>query len=148
MIRKIKKTNLTLGLLIIAFFIVTLSLALEIQTSSTIIPEPPTIIDIEGHSDTVITHGGDQWPLGCEKCHFEPIYGECTECHIPDYWVGEDDATYHAHHDLSYTGFMDCWSSECHDPDPNDVRYVKTDLIKDNDWHEFCDNCHADGTHS
>ena len=147
MMWKIKKTNLTLGLLVIAFFIVTLSLVLEIQTSAPVESEPPTVTEIEEHRDILITHGGDDWPLGCSECHFEPIYGECTECHVPDYWVGEDDSTYHAHHDLSYTGFMDCKSSECHDPDPNDVRFVKTDLVVDNDWHDFCDKCHANGAH-
>ncbi len=142
MIRKIKKTNLILSLLVIAFFIVTLSIILELQIPTGIIPDQPNIIKIEEHMDTPISHGGDQWPLGCAECHFEPVYGECVDCHIPDFWVGADDSVYFAHHDLSYTGFMDCWSSECHDPDPEDVRFVKGDLVEGDDWHAFCDNCH------
>lgn len=142
--RKIRKSSLILRLLVIAFFAVSLSYALDI-TPYNISPRPP--IEIEEHIDVPITHGGDQWPYSCTKCHYEPVYGECSDCHIPDYWIGEDDNTYMAHHDLSYTGFMDCWSSECHDPDPNDVRFVKTDLVEGDDWHLFCDRCHEGGDH-
>ena len=147
MIKNIKKTNLVLSLLFIAFFIVTLSLSQEIQNTSFNKPEKPTIIDIEDHGGTSISHGAEQWALACNECHFESVFGECTDCHIPDFWLGDDDATYFAHHDLSYTGFMDCWSSDCHDPDPFDVRYVKTDLVEDGDWHTFCDKCHSDSDH-
>ncbi len=145
MIMYIKKSNLILGFLVIAFFAVSLFLVLDIQTPSHTKPTPITIIEIEGHRDTPIHHGG--WPLGCADCHYQPIDGECTDCHIPDYWLGDDNSIYFAHHDLAYSGFMDCWSSSCHDPDPNDVRYVDTDLVEGNNWHEFCDNCHADRTH-
>ena len=145
MIRNIKKSNLILELLVIAFFAVSITLVLDIQTLT--IPTQPTIIEIEGHLDTPISHGGDEWPLGCAECHYQPIDDECTDCHIPDYWIGDDDSTYFAHHDLAYSGFMDCWSSSCHNPNANDVRYVNTTLVKDGDWHEFCDNCHADSTH-
>lgn len=146
MIKKIKKTNFILSLLVIAFVIVSISLILDIQTALDNTSKP-TIIKIEEHIDVQISHGGDQWPLGCAECHFEPVYGECVDCHVPDFWVGDDDSVYFAHHDLSYTGFMDCWSSECHDPDPDDVRYVKGDLVEDDDWHAFCDNCHSDFLH-
>ncbi len=150
MIKNLKKSDLILGLLVIAFFIVSLSLIFTIQTSAPSIPNGPIIIEIEEHSDILITHGSELYPLGCAECHFEPVYGECTDCHIPDYWVGVNNATYNAHHDLSYTGFIDCWSSSCHNPDPNDVRYVDTDLV-DGDtmeaWHTFCDDCHPDSTH-
>ncbi|UCD13406.1 MAG: hypothetical protein JSW60_07575 [Thermoplasmatales archaeon] len=142
-----KKSNLILGLLAIAFFIISLSLVLDIQTPSPTIPTPPTIIEIEEHRNASITHGGDEWPLGCVDCHYQPIDGECTDCHIPDYWLGDDDATYFAHHDLSYSGFMDCWSPDCHNPEPNDVRYVDTDLVEGDNWHEYCDTCHDDSTH-
>jgi len=142
MIRKIKKTNFILSLLVIAFFIVSLSLILEMQIPSKIIPDQPTIIEIEEHIDVQISHGGDQWPLGCAECHFEPVYGECEDCHIPDFWVGEDDSIYHAHHDPAYTGFSDCWDVNCHNADPEDVRYVKGDLVVDDDWHGYCDDCH------
>ena len=38
---------------------------------------------------------------------------------------------------------MDCWYSECHDPDPNDIRIVKTDLVVGDDWDTYCyDKCH------
>ena len=142
--REIRKSNLILRLLVIAFFAVSLSYAIDI-TPNNISQLPP--IEIEGHLDVPIAHGGDQWPYSCTKCHYEPVYGECSDCHIPDYWIGEDNATYMAHHDLSYTGFMDCWSSDCHNPDPNDVRFVKTDLVIGDDWHEFCDRCHEGGDH-
>ena len=151
MTRNIKKTNLILGLLVIAFFTVSLFLALDIQAPSRTIPERPTIVEIEEHLGVAITHGGAEWPLACGECHTQPVYGECRDCHAPDYWIGDDDATYFAHHDPSYTGFMDCWSSDCHDPDPNDVRYVKTDLVEGDDWeawHLFCDKCHDEGTHN
>jgi len=55
-----------------------------------------------------------------------------------------------AHHDLSYTGFMDCWSSDCHNPDPNDVRFVTTDLVDGDNataWHNYCNECHSGGDH-
>jgi len=145
MIRTIKKSNLILALLVIAFFAVSLSLLFDVQTI--IIPEEPTIIEIKEHFENPISHGGDEWPLECAECHTQPIDGECIDCHIPDYWLGEDNATYFAHHDLAYSGFMDCWSSSCHDPEPNDVRYVKTDLVEDGDWHKFCDECHEDRNH-
>ena len=148
MIRIIKKTDLILGLLVVAFFIVTASLFLEMQTTSILTPDQPTIIEIEGHRETIISHGGgSQWPLGCAECHFEPVIGDCIDCHAPDYWIGGDNSVYFAHHDLSYTGFMDCWSSECHDPDPLDVRYVKGDLVEGDDWHAFCDDCHEEYLH-
>ena len=151
MIRKIKKTNFILSLLVIAFFIVSLSLILEMQIPSEIIPDQPTIIEIEEHIDVQISHGGDQWPLGCAECHFEPVYGECVDCHVPDYWVGDDDSVYFAHHDLAYTGFKDCWSSKpCHAPDPEDVRYVEGDLVVDDDWHSYCGGdtgCHQEFLH-
>ena len=150
MIINVKKYNMILGLLVIAFFIVSLSLTYNIQSYVPTIPDGPIIIEIEEHSDILITHGSGQWPLGCAECHFKPVYGECTDCHIPDFWVGENNATYNAHHDLSYGGFRDCWSTECHNPDPNDVRYVDTDLV-DGDtmeaWHLFCSGCHDDRTH-
>ncbi|KYK30500.1 MAG: hypothetical protein AYK22_03675 [Thermoplasmatales archaeon SG8-52-3] len=142
--KKIKKSSLILKLLVIAFFAVSISYALDISPY-TISPQPP--IEIEEHTDVPITHGGDQWPYSCTKCHYEPLYGECTDCHTPDYWIGDDDGTYMAHHDLSYTGFIDCWSVDCHNPDPNDVRFVETDLVEGDDWHEFCDNCHDGGDH-
>lgn len=146
MIRNIKKSNLILRLLVIAFFAVSISYFLDVTPS--ISPQPP--IEIEGHLDVPIAHGGDQWPYNCAGCHYEPVIGECTDCHTPDYWVGDNNATYNAHHDLSYTGFVDCWSEDCHDPDPNDVRFVKTDLVIGNDaeaWHIFCNRCHDGGTH-
>lgn len=146
MIRKIKKTNIILSLLVIAFIIVSLSLILEMQ-STLEDTSKPTIIEIEEHIDTQISHGGEQWELGCAECHFEPVYGECVDCHVPDFWVGDDNSVYFAHHDLSYTGFMDCWSSQCHDPDPEDVRYVNGDLVEGDDWHGFCDNCHTNFLH-
>ena len=146
MIQKIKKTNFILSLLVIAFIIVSFSLIMEMQATLEETSKP-TIIEIDEHIDTQISHGGDQWPLGCAECHFEPIYGECVDCHVPDFWVGDDDSVYFAHHDLSYTGFMDCWSTDCHNPDPNDVRYVTGDLIIDGDWHGFCDDCHKDFLH-
>ena len=148
MVQKIKKTNLILGLLVIAFFIVSLSITFEIQTPSIFKSEQPTIIVIEEHRDTPISHGGDQWPLGCAECHFEPVYGECIDCHVPDFWVGDDDSVYFAHHDQGYTGFVDCWSSSpCHDQDPEDVRYVKGDLVEGDDWHAYCKECHNDFLH-
>jgi hypothetical protein len=148
MVGKIKKSNLILGLLFISFLIVSLSLILEISTPVEIEPEPPIIIEIKEHENAQITHGGDEWPLGCADCHYTPIDGECTDCHIPDYWLGDDDGTYFAHHDLSYTGFMDCWSSDCHNPNPNDTRYVVIDLVQDDDWHLYCDECHDDSNHT
>ena len=145
--RKVKKTNLILGLLVIAFFAISLSFISDIQIPPTSKSKQLIIEKIEvGHNSNIkITHGA--WPLGCADCHTQPIVGECIDCHVPDYWVGDDDSTYFAHHDLGYSGFMDCWSSSCHDPDPNDVRYVDTDLIEDDDWMAFCDNCHDIMTH-
>lgn len=152
MIRNIKKSNLILGLLVIAFFTVSLSLVLDIQTSTPAVPTQPTIIEIQEHRNVPITHGGDQWPYNCSTCHTEPVYGECTDpsCHPSlDYWVGDNDATYFAHHDSSYTGFTDCVSIDCHGhyPNPNDVRYVETGLVKNNDWHTYCNGCHLGGAH-
>ena len=146
MIRNIKKSNLILGLLVITFFTISISFVSDIQTPSLTIPTRPTIIEIEEHLDTPITHGG--WPLGCADCHYQPIDAECTDCHTPDYWLGDDDSTYMAHHDLAYPGFIDCYSSSCHDPDPNDVRYVNTTLVEDDDWMGFCKNCHDEMTHN
>jgi len=146
--KNIKKSNLILNLLVIAFFTVSISYIIDLNSNG-ITPQPP--IEIEEHLDVPITHGDDLWPYSCSKCHYEPVMGECTDCHIPDYWIGENNSTYHAHHDLSYTGFMDCWSADCHDPDPNDVRFVKTDLVEGDDedaWHEFCDTCHGGGDHN
>lgn len=145
MVRNIKKSNLILGLLVIVFFAVSLSFVLDVQMPSLTIPTQPTIIEIEEHLDIPITHGA--WPLGCADCHKQPIVGECTDCHIPDYWLGDDDSIYFAHHDLAWTGFTNCWSSDCHDPEPNDIRYVNTDLIEGDDWMGFCDNCHTFLTH-
>lgn len=150
MIRNIKKSNMILVLLFTAFFIVSLSLTINIQTSAPAIPNEPIIIEIKEHSDILITHGSGQWPLGCAKCHFGPVYGECTDCHIPDIWIGAYNNTYNAHHDLSYTGFKDCWSSDCHNPDPNDTRYINASLVKDDTyqaWHAFCyEKCHNTST--
>jgi len=149
MIRNIKKSNLILGLLVIAFFAVSLSFVLDIQTPSPTIPTQPTIVEIEeSHSfDTPITHGG--LPSGCDDCHTQPVDMECTECHTPDYWVGDKDLTYFPHHSLDYSGFNNCWSNSCHAPNLNDVRYVNMDLVKDGNWMGFCDNCHASGmTHN
>lgn len=147
MTRNIKKTNLILGLLVIAFFAVSLSFVLDIHTTTVISTRPSIEIIEESHGNTLITHGEEDLSLGCAECHFQPIYGECVDCHIPDYWLGDDDSTYFAHHDLSYSGFMDCWSSSCHNPDPNDVRYVKVDLVEGDDWMEFCEDCHEVMTH-
>ena len=65
MIRKIKKTNFILSLLVIAFFIVSLSLILEMQIPSEIIPDQPTIIEevayVKYNSDDIhrLQLGGD-----------------------------------------------------------------------------------------
>lgn len=142
MTRNIKKTNIILGLLVIAFFAVSITFILDLNTITVISTRPTIQIIEEGHGDTPITHGEEVSLLGCTECHFEPIFGECVDCHIPDVWLGDDDSTYFAHHDLAYTGFMDCWSSSCHDPDPNDVRYIKVDLIIDDDWMLYCEDCH------
>ena len=132
-----------------AFFIVSISLILEMQPTSIFTPDQPTIIIIEEHRETPISHAGDYGPYSCEKCHFEPVSGECVDCHVPDYWIGDDNSIYFAHHDLAYTGFMDCWDSNCHNPDPEYVRYVTVDIVEGNDkdaWHIFCEICH-DTTH-
>jgi hypothetical protein len=144
--KKIRKSSLILSLLFIFFLAISLSLIFEIQT----VPHktPSEIIEIENHRDNLISHGGGDWELKCADCHYQPIDGVCTDCHTPDYWLGVDDGTYFAHHDLSYSGFMDCWSSDCHDPDPNDVRYVITDLVEGDDWHGYCDECHDGRSHT
>ena len=143
--RKMKKSNLVLSLLFISFIIVSSSLIFDIESPS---DKPPSeIIEIDEHKDNVISHAGGDWELQCADCHYKSIDGECTDCHTPDYWLGDDDGTYFAHHDLSYSGFMDCWSSDCHDPEPNDVRYVKTDLVEGDDWHTYCDECHDGRNH-
>ena len=153
MVPKIEKTNLILTLLVIAFFIVSISLIFDLEAHSINTSKEPKIIEIEEHQDTKISHGGDQWPLGCAECHTEPVYGDCSvpECHpSPDYMVGDDDSIYFPHHDPGYPDFKDCWSSDCHDPDPEDVRYVKGDLVDGDSWqawHDFCTNCHSEFLH-
>lgn len=149
MVRKIEKTNIILVLLVIAFFSIVISLILDLEAHS-ITPNKPIIIEIEEHQDTKISHGGDQWPLNCEQCHTEPVYGDCSlpECHpSPDYMVGDDDSIYFAHHDPGYPDFKDCGDQECHDTVSDDIRYVKGDLITDGDWHTYCENCHENYLH-
>jgi hypothetical protein len=150
MMRNTKKLNLILGLLLIAFFVISASLIFDMLPVTTK-PKPP-IIKIEGHRDAPITHGQPGEAVGCADCHYAAVYGECTDsvCHpSPDYMIGDNNTIYFAHHDLSYSGFMDCWSSDCHDPgtveDPLDVRYVKGDLVEGDtwqEWHLYCETCH------
>lgn len=143
--KKIRKSSFILCLLFIFFFAVSISLLFETQTSPH--SKPSDIIEIENHRDNLISHGGTSIEVGCADCHYQPIDGECTDCHSPDHWLGDDNSIYFAHHDLAYSGFMDCWSSSCHDPEPNDVRYVKVDLVEGDDWHGYCDGCHDGRTH-
>ncbi|KYK32079.1 MAG: hypothetical protein AYK22_00535 [Thermoplasmatales archaeon SG8-52-3] len=136
----IRISSLILRSLVIAFFAVSIFYAIDINPD-TISPQP--LIEIEKYTNVPKTHGDDQ-SYNCSKCHYEPLYAECTDCHIPDYWIGDDDGTYMAHHDLSYNGFIDCWSVDCHNPpNPNDIRFVKTNLLDGGDWQEFCyTKCH------
>jgi len=153
MIRDTKKSSFILGLLIIAFFAVSLSLVID-MSSITVPPKPPVDV-IEGHRDVFVTHGTSVGvdSLGCADCHYGPVHGDCTDdvCHpSPDYWLGDNNSIYFSHHDLAYSGSeLDCWSSECHDPgtdeDPYDIRYVKEDLVGGDtwqDWHVYCETCH------
>ena len=57
-----------------------------------------------------------------------------------DTWVGSPPAP------VGWTQY--CTNINAEIWQPNDVRYVTTDLVQDDDWHLFCDECHDDSTHT
>ena len=156
-LKKIKKSNLLLFSLILAFiFCLVYFIASptdSILTLSLEINEPSLITILENHDNKPISHGAPG--VGCADCHLDPIRNVliCTQlCHYdggmaikPPVIIGGElpSGNVSMYHHKESASFKNCLNYICHeDPDhKHDARYV---LFSAYQGHDSC-MCHDFG---